>query len=89
MATPSFTSSPPNVKSAVITYPTSSVMLVRFNRPKDLNCINMDGHHELDALWKWYDDEPALSCAVVTGTGRAFCAGQDLKGKDMMPLARL
>lgn len=36
-------------------------------------------HLELDKLWSWYDAEPSLRCAVITGTGRAFCAGADLK----------
>ncbi|ORY80216.1 ClpP/crotonase-like domain-containing protein [Leucosporidium creatinivorum] len=27
----------------------------------------------------WFEEEPSLWVVVVTGTGRAFCAGQDLK----------
>jgi enoyl-CoA hydratase/carnithine racemase len=35
---------------------------------------------ELGALWKWYDADPELRCAVFTGAGeKAFCAGMDLK----------
>ena len=41
--------------------------------------MSMAVHHELDALFTWYDNEPSLRCAVVTGAGRAFCAGADLK----------
>lgn len=33
----------------------------------------------MDAVWKWFDDEPNLSVAIITGTGRAFSAGADLK----------
>ena len=68
-------------KYCVLTYPAPGVLLVRLNRPKDLNCINMDGHAELDAILQWVDDEPGLICTVITGTGRAFCAGADLKGR--------
>lgn len=31
---------------------------------------------ELALLWRWYDDEPSLRCAVITGAGdMAFCSG--------------
>jgi enoyl-CoA hydratase/carnithine racemase len=33
----------------------------------------------MDSMWKWLDDEPNLSVAIITGTGRAFSAGADLK----------
>lgn len=52
------------------------------NRPKQLNCISAEGNQELDAVWKWLDAEPKLCVGILTGTGRAFCAGADLKGMD-------
>ncbi|KAK5138142.1 hypothetical protein LTR08_004837 [Meristemomyces frigidus] len=76
---PSFEKPQPHSKYCVLTYPAPNVLLIRLNRPKDLNCINMDGHAELDAILQWVDDEPGLICTVITGTGRAFCAGADLK----------
>ena len=36
-------------------------------------------HHELHALYDWFDNEPSLRVAVVTGKGRAWSAGADLK----------
>jgi len=34
---------------------------------------------ELEGLFTWYDNEPTLRCAVITGEGtKAFCAGSDL-----------
>ncbi|KAK5686395.1 hypothetical protein LTS10_002513 [Elasticomyces elasticus] len=77
--TPTFESPQPPSKYCVISYPAPNVLLVRLNRPKDLNCINMEGHAELHKIWEWLDAEPSLNVGVITGTGRAFSAGADLK----------
>jgi enoyl-CoA hydratase/carnithine racemase len=81
MSKPNFELEEPSGQYVVLSYPAPGVLLVRLNRPKDLNCINQDGHVELDKIWKWLDAEPTLNVGVITGTGRAFCAGADLKGK--------
>jgi len=39
-------------------------------------------HHAMHNLLTWYDNEPSLRCCVVTGAGRAFSAGADLKEWD-------
>jgi enoyl-CoA hydratase/carnithine racemase len=49
---PKFEKPEPPAKYCVLSYPTSNVLLVRLNRPKDLNCINLDGHAELAAIWE-------------------------------------
>lgn len=49
------------------------------DRPKDLNAMSTTGQWEMDSVWKWFDLEPTLSVAIITGTGRAFSAGADLK----------
>ncbi|OAA35957.1 enoyl-CoA hydratase/carnithine racemase [Metarhizium rileyi] len=74
-----FTSPPPSVPHVALSFPRFHILLVTLNRPKQLNAMPRSLHAQLDALWKWYDAEPALRCAVVTGRGRAFCAGADLK----------
>lgn len=68
------------MKYSLISFPTPQILLVTLNRPKVLNCINMDGHEELDKLLTWMDAEPSVTIGIITGTGRAFCAGADLKG---------
>lgn len=73
------TSTPPAVPNTLITFPTPQILLVTLNRPKQLNAIPTTSHPLFDALWRWYDAQPSLRCAVLTGTGRAFCAGADLK----------
>ncbi|KAE8329054.1 ClpP/crotonase-like domain-containing protein [Aspergillus sergii] len=70
---------PPTPQHAKVTFPTPHVLQVTLSRPKDLNCINTAGHLELHALWEWMDEEPSIRVGVLTGEGRAFCAGADLK----------
>lgn len=71
----------PKAKHCLLSFPSDNVLLVTLNRPKDLNCVNSEGHAELDAIWTWLDAEPNLSCGIITGSGRAFSAGADLKGR--------
>ncbi|KAE8351087.1 ClpP/crotonase-like domain-containing protein [Aspergillus coremiiformis] len=75
----SFKTPPPTPQYAKLTFPTAHVLLVTLTRPGDLNCINTTGHHELHTIWEWMDDEPRVRVGVLTGEGRAFCAGADLK----------
>ncbi|KAL4745250.1 hypothetical protein BDW72DRAFT_186944 [Aspergillus terricola var. indicus] len=75
-----FKSSPPTPTHSTLTFPASTILLVTLSRPKDLNCINSTGHNELHEIWEWMDEEPSLRVGIITGEGRAFCAGADLKG---------
>jgi enoyl-CoA hydratase/carnithine racemase len=79
---PQFSTPPPPVQDSIISFPTPSILLITLNRVPALNCINTQGHYELDALYKWMDAEPSIRCGILTGQGRAFCAGADLKEWD-------
>jgi len=70
---------PPPCPFAAISFPRPSILLVVFSNPKSLNCISTAVSAQLEALWSWYDGQPSLRCCIVTGAGRAFCAGADLK----------
>ncbi|EFQ34761.1 enoyl-CoA hydratase/isomerase [Colletotrichum graminicola] len=76
---PSFATPPPSVPDVDVSFPRPHVLLVTLNRPRQLNSIPAELHYALARLYDWYDAEPSLRCAVLTGTGRAFCAGADLK----------
>ena len=82
MSQPRFVTPTPPVQDSIISFPTPSILLVTLNRVSALNCINTQGHYELDALYKWMDNEPSIRCGILTGRGRAFCAGADLKEWD-------
>ncbi|SPJ23914.1 enoyl-CoA hydratase-related protein [Palleronia abyssalis] len=54
------------------------VALIRFNRPDQLNAARMETHAELIRALDMADADDAVRAVVVTGEGRAFCAGTDL-----------
>lgn len=70
---------PPKVEGCKLSYPAESVLLVTIDRPKQMNSIPYALHWQMHRLFEWFDREPKLRAAVITGTGsKAFCAGQDL-----------
>jgi enoyl-CoA hydratase/carnithine racemase len=55
------------------------VATITYNRPDVLNAVNGEMRRDLnDAFTRFRDDEEAW-VAIVTGSGRAFCAGADLR----------
>lgn len=70
---------PPNTR---LSLPSRHVLLVTLDRPAALNAIPSTQHLAMAQLWAWYDAQPSLRCAVITGSGRAFCAGADLREWD-------
>ena len=57
------------------------VATITLNRPQALNAFVPQMNKEvLDAL-RDSDRDPEVRCVMITGAGRAFCAGQDLKGR--------
>lgn len=58
------------------------VATLTLNRPERLNALNRELRVALrDALQQAWDD-PEVRAVVVTGAGRAFCVGQDLRDRD-------
>lgn len=55
------------------------VRTVTLNRPEVLNSINAAMHAELEEAFNQYAAAKDEHICVVTGSGRAFCAGTDLK----------
>jgi enoyl-CoA hydratase len=53
------------------------VVLATLNRPDRLNAVNGVLHGELARLPREFDADPEARVLVVTGAGRAFCAGGD------------
>lgn len=54
------------------------IATVRFDRPDQLNAFTDTMESELMEAWDRVDADPAVRVVVLTGAGRAFCAGMDL-----------
>ena len=55
------------------------VAWLRLNRPEAMNSLDNALKDALVAALRDVAEDPAVRCVVLTGTGRAFCVGQDLK----------
>ncbi|KAF2109677.1 ClpP/crotonase-like domain-containing protein [Lophiotrema nucula] len=70
---------PPSTSHVLLSYPAPYVLLVTINRERAMNSIPFAGHTEMGEVFDWFDREPNLRVAIITGAGKkAFCAGQDL-----------
>jgi enoyl-CoA hydratase len=55
----------------------NGVAVVTLNRPQRLNAVNTRLHHELSTFTRDAQADPEVKVVVLTGAGRAFCAGGD------------
>lgn len=53
-------------------------MTITFDRPDKFNSFNRDLALGVQSALKEAADDAAIRCVVITGNGKAFCAGQDL-----------
>jgi len=56
-----------------------NIVTITLNRPAALNSINRQLRRELGEAIQQFDGEYDSYVAIITGAGRAFCAGRDLK----------
>ena len=61
-----------------------AVLTITLNRPDVYNAINRAMHEGLAAALAGASD-PAIRAVVITGAGRGFCAGQDLREFESLP----
>ena len=66
--------------SAILLGIENGVATITLNRPEKLNAYNAAMGAELHRAFAALDDDDSVRVIVVTGAGRAFCAGADLAG---------
>jgi enoyl-CoA hydratase/carnithine racemase len=65
--------------SVVETERHGQVLVVRLNRPERMNALNHEIRCVLADTWAAFREDPELEVGILTGTGRGFCAGEDMK----------
>ena len=61
------------------------VATITLNRPDVYNALNDEITYELQAALKAVKKDAAVRVVVLTGEGKAFCSGQDLKAAAATP----
>jgi 2-(1,2-epoxy-1,2-dihydrophenyl)acetyl-CoA isomerase len=59
----------------------NGVATITLNRPQSLNAFIPQMNQEILQALKDSERDQETRCVMITGAGRAFCAGQDLKGR--------
>ena len=76
-------------EAAAIVSVEDKVGYIKFNRPKQLNALNGEMQSIIGPQLKEWARDPEIGAVVLTGEGRAFCAGGDVgkmaKGSDRKP----
>ncbi len=65
----------------------TGIARLTLNRPDKLNSFTGEMHDELRVVLDMVQNDPAVRVLVLSGAGRAFCAGQDLADPEMQMIA--
>jgi 2-(1,2-epoxy-1,2-dihydrophenyl)acetyl-CoA isomerase len=71
---------PDEPETPLLTDISDGVATFTLNRPEALNALNAPLRRELLAAFKAVARDEAIRSVVITGAGRGFCAGADLRG---------
>ena len=74
-----------SAESTVLYVAHGAVALVTLNRPQALNSFTRQMHHDLAKALDLAEADKNIRALVITGAGRAFCAGADLSEFDFRP----
>ncbi|QYK01667.1 enoyl-CoA hydratase/isomerase family protein [Shewanella psychrotolerans] len=63
----------------VIVEKSNGIIHVRLNRPEVMNACDGDTYNAIADAWEELENDPSLRVGIVSGEGRAFCVGTDIK----------
>src|SRR6266850_2560234 len=71
--------------SSILVSQDAGVLTITLNRPEKLNAFNPEMHSLLRQAIERAGDEADIRAVLLTGSGRGFCAGQDLAERNVGP----
>jgi len=71
--------------SSILVSQDAGVLTITLNRPEKLNAFNPEMHSLLRQAIERAADEAGIRAVLLTGSGRGFCAGQDLAERNVSP----
>jgi 2-(1,2-epoxy-1,2-dihydrophenyl)acetyl-CoA isomerase len=71
--------------SSILVSQDAGVLTITLNRPEKLNAFNPEMHQLLRRAIERAGDDAGIRAALITGSGRGFCAGQDLAERNVSP----
>lgn len=63
----------------VIVEKSNGIVHVRINRPEVMNACDGETYNAIADAWEDLENDPNLRVGIVSGEGRAFCVGTDIK----------
>jgi len=60
--------------------PAPHVLRITINNPAKMNALVRDASQQLHRIWAVVDSDPETRVTIITGAGRAFCAGGSFDG---------
>ena len=55
------------------------IAYISLNNPDSLNALNLEMAKEFEAIWVDFRDDKEMWVAILSGEGKSFCAGADVK----------
>src|SRR5260370_22783243 len=71
--------------SSILVSQDAGVLTITLNRPEKLNAFNPEMHQLLRQAIERAGDDAGIRAVLLTGSGRGFCAGQDLAERNVNP----
>ncbi|MEM0135088.1 MAG: enoyl-CoA hydratase-related protein [Thermoplasmatales archaeon] len=68
----------------IIVEKNEGILIVKLNRPKARNAINLEMADELQDVWDNFDRDDSVNIGILTSTSENFCSGADLKDLDAL-----